>query len=469
MDQEYLRDITKESNEYRNWKSIFESYTDLYAGGAQFKAKANQYLYRRHREPGEIFGERAERAFYENYIGSIIDWYASTLFRREALFTVDEATKNEAQFYFGFLQNCDRNGTGISDFFRKRFCEALVYGRSYVCLEFPLQTTIFANRSEELKAGADRPYLVGYTPVSTLSKRYDDFGKLEQITFIVSETAGSGIGEAKAKKLLAYDQENFYLIAQDESTANKEFRILSTGRHSCASQLMPPVFELEVSEGMWLMNKAASLQLEHYNKSNSLAWSLGMALYATPVIYSKKDWSKMLGESYYIHLDPEDKFGWTEPEGNVYKIAMDNLNRLQEEIYRTCYVLNQSKSWLGGSKAESASSKKQDYQITQEVLRAYGDNVKDCLKKVLHSVVVARKDRVALTVGGLDQFEVGELKEELDDAKALLALGIESQTFKRQLFKRLALKLLSDSNELTKNRIASEIDETLVEKEEPKA
>ena len=38
---------------------------------------------RRHKEPGEVYQERLSRVFYENYIGSIIDWYAATLMRRE--------------------------------------------------------------------------------------------------------------------------------------------------------------------------------------------------------------------------------------------------------------------------------------------------------------------------------------------------------------------------------------------------
>ena len=33
------------------------------------------------------------------------------------------------------------------------------------------------------------------------------------------------------------------------------------------------------------MNKAALLQLEHFNKSNALSWALTMGLFATPVIY----------------------------------------------------------------------------------------------------------------------------------------------------------------------------------------
>ena len=72
---------------------------------------------------------------------------------------------------------------------------------------------------------------------------------------------------------------------------------------------------MKVSDGLWLMNKAALLQLEHFNKSNALSWALTMGLFATPVVYSERPWNQIVGEAYYIQLGPNDRFGWTEPEG----------------------------------------------------------------------------------------------------------------------------------------------------------
>ena len=97
-----------------------------------------------------------------------------------------------------------------------------------------------------------------------------------------------------------------------------------------------PIFELGISKGLWLMNKAALLQLEHFNKSNALSWALNMGLFAMPVVYSDRPFNQIMGESYYIQLGPDDKFGWAEPAGNVFQVAVDNLTRLKDEIYRVC-------------------------------------------------------------------------------------------------------------------------------------
>jgi hypothetical protein len=200
--------------------------------------------------------------------------------------------------------------------------------------------------------------------------------------------------------------------------------------------------------------------LEHFNKSNALAWALTMGLFATPVVYSDREWNQIVGESYYIQLAPGDRFGWTEPEGHVFQIASDNLARLKDEIYRVCYQMNQAT----GSQAatlQSGISKQRDFSVTQEILKAYGDIVKDSIRQVLEAINIARQDGLTVDISGLDEFDIGDFSTELDNAKTLLGLGIESSTFKKQLYKRVALKYLCDVRQEVKNQISAEIDASL--------
>src|SRR5437763_895446 len=164
---------------------------------------------------------------------------------------------------------------------------------------------------------------------------------------------------------------------------------------------------MKVSEWLCLMHRAALLQLEHFNKSNALGWALTMGLFATPVIFADREFSQVVGESYYIQLGKDDRFGWTEPEGKVYKIASDNLVRLKEEIYRVCYLLSQAGS-PGSDVRMSGLSKQRDFSVTQEVLRGYGDLVKDTMKQVLRAIAEARQDGVAIDVSGMDEFDIGD-------------------------------------------------------------
>ena len=104
-----------------------------------------------------------------------------------------------------------------------------------------------------------------------------------------------------------------------------------------------------------------------------------------------------------------------------------------------------------------------DFGITQEILRAYGDVVKSAMRQVLQAVALARKDDLQADVSGLDEFDIGDFSTELDDAKNLLALGIDSRTLKQQMFKKLAFKYLSDSRQELKNKISEEIDASLID------
>ncbi len=177
-----------------------------------------------------------------------------------------------------------------------------------------------------------------------------------------------------------------------------------------------------------------------------------------PVVYSERDWNQVMGESYYIQLGPQDRFGWTEPEGHVYQIAADNLARLQEEIYRVCHVTHAGGA-VSGSTAQSGLSKQRDFAITQEVLRAYGDAVKEGMKRVLRAIEAAREDGLSVDVSGMDEFDIGDFGTELEDAERLLNLGIKSPTLQKQVFKKLAFQFLSDVRQEVKDRIGREIDQ----------
>ncbi|HLH19242.1 MAG TPA: DUF4055 domain-containing protein [Bryobacteraceae bacterium] len=448
--------INREHPEYAARKAMWRQYQDLYAGGERFRLNAAQYLLRRNREPGQIYQERLERVFYENYIGSIVDWYAATLMRREPMLTFEGNDEGAKEFYAAFADDCDCKGTTLSEFFRRQFVQTLVYGASYTVVDFPRAAGPSRTRAEEDASGRSRAYLVDYSPEEVINWNYDDSGGLDWIVLRTSCLQQSRVTDAqweRETRWIYYDRENFQVYRKTGERGGIE--LVDEGRHGLAPLGRVPVFRMTISDGLWLVNKAALLQLEHFNKSNALSWALTMGLFATPVVYSDREWDQIVGESYYIQLGSGDRFGWTEPEGKVYQIAADNLVRLKDEIYRVCYLMNQAGT---ASDTRSGVSKERDFSITNEVLKAYGDAVKDSLRQVLQSIAGARQDGVTIDVSGLDEFDIQDFSNELDDAKKLLELGIGSETLRKQIFKKLALKYLCDARQEVKNRVVEEID-----------
>lgn len=456
-----LHHIDREHPDYVASKAVWKRYRHLYAGGEQFRANAAEYLVRRSREPGEVYFERLNRVFYENYIGSIIDWFTATLIRREPVIHFDGLTDATGAFYDLFIQNCNLKGTTLAQFFRGQMEQTLIYGKSYFVVDFPRVADTLANRGEEDASGRSRAYLVDYSPEEVINWSYDPSGRLEWVVIRTSSLRQASVKDDSWKRetrWIYYDRTTFEIYTQAARTSGEApIELVAEGQHGFASQNRVPVFEMHVSDGLWLMNKGALLQLEHFNKSNALSWALTMGLFATPVIYSEREWNQIVGESYYIQLAPEDRFAWAEPEGHTYQIASDNLVRLKEEIYRVCYLISQA-GGPAGNMVQSGLSKQRDFGVTQEILRSYGDTAKDTIRNMLEAIASARQDNLTLDVSGLDEFDIGDFSAELSDAKGLLDLGIQSETLKRQLFKSIALKYFSDSRQEIKNRIAAEID-----------
>src|SRR5689334_7795688 len=445
-------DIDQEHPEYAARKHAWRKYRDLYAGGEQFKANAAEYLVRRQREPGEVYSERLCRVFYENYVGSIVDWYAATLFRREPVITFEGNAAASKTFFAALVEDTDRRGTSLADFFRRQFTESLVTGTSYVLVDFPRSTTRPGTRAEEDASGASRAYLVEYSADDVINWSLDEHGNFDWVVIRTKQIKKDRVEDAEWRtetKWAYYDKRTYRIYGPDG--------LLAEGMHGLAKLEQTPLFSLRIPEGLWMLNRAGSLQLEHFNKSNALSWALTMGLFAMPVVYSDREFSQMVGESYYSQLGPQDRFGWTEPEGKVYQIAADNLVRLREEIYRVCY-LSQAGVEEGATHRQSALSKQMDFSITQEVLRGYGDAVKEQIRRVLRATSAAREDGLDVSVTGMDEFDIADFEADLKDATQLLTLGVTSPTLTKEVFKKLALKYLCDSRQDLKDRIVEEIE-----------
>jgi hypothetical protein len=442
---------------------MWAKYRDLYVGGEQLRANANQYLERRAKEPADIYHERLGKVFYENYIGSIIDWYGATLLRREPSISIDGPNEPGRQFFRDFLGDCDLKGSSFGEFFRRQVSDALVYGSSFILADFPRIDMPVESRAQEDLYGASRAYLVDVPATSVINWSRDERGQYDWVVIRNSYLAKASVDSkewTRETRWLYYDKFRYRIYRKaEEPGRTADIEVIAEGPHAFANQGRVPLFETKVSEGFWLMNKAALVQLEHFNKSNALSWALSMGLFAMPIIYSDREWNQIVGESYYIQLAPGDRFGWAEPDGRVFQIATDNLNRLKEEIYRVCYLLNQAANASGN--VQSGLSKLRDFAIAQEVLRGYGDTLKDTMKRVLRGIVAAREDNLEIDVLGLDEFDISDFSADLADATNLLALNIQSPTLQKQIFKRLAQKYLCDTRQEIKDQISQEIDASI--------
>ncbi len=475
-----LSALNAEHAHYTLCQESWQTYEDFYAGGEQLRRNAQKYLTKRQKEPVEVYAERLRRVFYENYLGAILDWYAATLFGTAPQVDIEEKRSLDRTFYDAFLADCDRNGTTFADFLKAVYLSALIRKTAWVLIDFPNLNAPAANQAEEDRLGKSRAYLVSYNAPDILDWGEDAAGNLEYVKVKTCNcyrpdpfTAGQRLRDTWT----IYTRENFARYERDrelqvakEASSEKDTQVALAeyGRHALSSLKRVPFIRLTLGQGLWLADRCGTVAREHFEKSNALSWALHMGLFAMPVVYSEREWHQIMGESYYIQLGPEDRFGWTEPEGKVYQLAADNLDRLKDEIYRLCYLMSQAGGREAKNIGQSGVSKAFDYQVVHEILEAYGQTIKAAGTRILSTVAEARsEDARAISVRGLDNFDIRALEDDIANALELRSLVRASETFQRELTKRIAMKALDDAPEKVKKQIAQEIDVAPVTTELP--
>src|ERR1051325_10507704 len=131
------RAIENEHPDFVAKREMWRRYSDLYAGGEQIRSRGAEYLIQRNKEPADVYHERLGRIFYENYIGSIIDWFGATLLRRDPVIQLEGDDPGGKSFFDYFIQDCDRKGTTLSEFLRQQITDTVIYGKSYTVVDFP--------------------------------------------------------------------------------------------------------------------------------------------------------------------------------------------------------------------------------------------------------------------------------------------------------------------------------------------
>ena len=147
-------------------------------------------------------------------------------------------------------------------------------GTSYVLVDFPRMTTRPGTRAEEDASGASRAYLVEYAADDVINWSLDEYGNFEWVVIRTKQIKKDRVEDPEWRtetKWAYYDKQTYRIYGEDGTHRIK-------GAHGLAKLGQTPLFALRIPEGLWMLNRAGSLQLEHFNKSNALSWALTMGL-----------------------------------------------------------------------------------------------------------------------------------------------------------------------------------------------
>jgi hypothetical protein len=472
--------LDRKNPEWLLYHDMWEKLDLLHEGGVRLKNKAEAFLIKRPKELFDVYQERMRRFTYKNILGNVTGWYITKMFQRNP--TID--AKNADAFYSDFLADSDNAGTGYIDFFRGVLLSMILYRSAYVLIDKPRASTPPASRADEQAAGLDRPYLCGYMPVQVQNWSQDSYGNLTWVvikTVIQDQETWDGL-PSTLHTWYIFDRENYYEyqmrgeLKQDADGTYKLYDangqplgqdpvsadLAGTGPHALSKLKRVPIRKVEVPATLWLANRAYLELIDHLNSENTLMWALFMANLAMPLIIGQPDMKTItLSEAGFLHLsDPKAKFSWTEPEGKSFAISQQRVDTLRQEVYRSFYLQAQGRDSSASAAGSSGYSKELDMAPAADIANGLGDYLRTGMQRVLIDVRDARGDTSPdPDVQGF-RFESRPALQDIQTSQAVIDLGLtdKSKTLEVELDKRVALSLLDDANDATKNKVVAEIE-----------
>jgi len=429
----------------------------LYEGGAAWEARISEFLPKRPAEQKELYEFRKAQATYVNHVGPICDVIAGWLFADAP--TVDGIPK-------GWVDDVDRTGAGLADWWRQRLVRALVQRRAYAWVNLPaVALPEAATLADQDAAGGRNAYLVGLDADEVINWTVDAAGALSAI--MIRRTA------MEQADLLAPQRCVIRWILIDAVSIRKwEWRPQEGGPASPKPEEEAaevgnlthgfgriPVVVIDLSPGLHVLGKLDHAATRLTRDEDALGWGLGCNMH--PLLHLATDDPKsppVLGAGFFFATGSADKLAMIESSGAGFSAMAARVQSDMEGLYRIVQQMAQSANAESSKASTSGSSKAMDWQALEIMLRSYAAVVLTAIRQTLEICNVAwRLPEEGILVTGLGSWSDEDLAEKL--ANMLIASPlVKSETFQREIAKRTVGALLDDAEAELLDKINREID-----------
>jgi hypothetical protein len=454
----------------------------LYAGGTVLKRAAQEVLLRRVKEHSDVYASRQEAFNYTNLLGNIAGWYVSSMFARQPdvlkrMKKVEDPKQAQdavppeiANWMAQWESDCDKAGTAYVDKWRDVLQHWIVYGRSWVLLDLPDSAgAAYATLGQQEQAGALDPVVLVYDPQCVKNWATDNYGNLVWAVLKVRTIVPEMLGAPMVRDTwYCYTQTEVaaYEITTDPAVrggAEAKEAALAAGyprRHALSDRNRAPLYPTAAPAGMWFGDRVQLPLLKHLNLENALDWQILQSALATLAVFGPYDDTPTLSEVGWLHFpDEKTRAEWLEPEGKAMATHRERIHELREDVYRSCYLIDQARSQRATPAAQSGVSKEQDKAPSRDAQEGFGDALRARMQAVLNDVLMIRGYQdLAADVRGFDFADKGGA-DDVELISALRAENIQSDTFDKELQKKLIrVGPVSDANPATLAAIDAEID-----------
>ena len=472
-------------------------YNALYQGGEEFKRHLRWALPRNPLEGEDVYKLRCREAYYRSYVGAIVDFFAAELFaapfavrastelaeaeppserepetdseppsERELASTPRPKTEPADPYYAALKEDCDGCGTDLASFAKKLFVEAVVDGAAWVLAELPDDDGAPPrDRGEWNDRGLGAARLKFLDAKDVLDWEVDsDGGLLWATTYACSWVRPDprSAQTLKRETWRIYDRETvetFEIVYDpDKVKLKKDTDVPSVG---VMSHRFPrvPLLRMTPADGLWLLERTADAQLEHFRLSCALSWSTKRACYPMAIFYAEGEESMpVAGPGYIQRIGIREKFEWIAPSTAPLEHLAKQIREQRDEIYRLGLQMANSVDNNATALGRSGESKAADAASAEVILKAYAGMVRECIEEIFELVSDARGDtETTFSIEGMDTFSLEGLTAALAALQTGLDMGIPSSTLIRELRTRAADMLLPTASQEVKDAVRAEI------------
>lgn len=451
---------------------LLRDYRALYRGGAAFKARVNRFLLRREQEQPQTYAIRCAEAHYRSYLGSIINQFGAMLvsspieIRAKA---ADGSLSAPDPAYAALKEDCDGAGTDLIAFVRKRAIDAMVARRAWWRLERPNFTPSAQAQNladwEQQRLGD--VVLVAAELAEVRDWSLDRLGNLLEVLTYCCESVRPTMRQPRGKTRHTWQiwdattVETFSVDVEDGAPIPED--VPGDGGIAHGFSRLPWVC-LDLGDELWIADRLASPQLEHFRQSNALGWGIRTTCYAMPVFKmfagaDGKAAAPVMGAGNFLVVGADEDVTWLAPPGDHFAVVQKEIESQKDEIYRVAQQLAQGVNNNAAAVGRSGASKLADAEATRIVLEALGQPTREAIEKSFDIAANGRGDKSQFSIEGLGGAELYDVVELTSIAPDVETANIPSPTFQREWKTRLAFALVPGADAETKDTIREEIEE----------
>jgi hypothetical protein len=487
----------------------------LYAGGPKLlenDALLSKVMPSHGSEKEDIYKERKKRAFYIPYPGSIVDKIVSELMAKPIDFEQEDTTDSVTDggkagatdsaesesgekdklpsYYTDLIKNCSQPGgvkQSLNQFAREQIFTALQCQTAWALVDLPKRPAEgYVNLDAQMKAGGLNAYVCTIDPECVIDWEEKEDGELAFVIIqdLIAKRQGIDGNRNMVTLRWRYFTETGWAVyeytydktkKQNGPTDNEDIPLKDSGTHGFGRV---PVRRMRLPDGLWAMGKLEAMARAHMNQRNALSWGQLKALFPVPVLYVQDPTpnnpitedagrvNQTHGQGHMRVLAEKDRLEYFSPDSAPYKIAMEDLTAIRDEMYRTLHSMAMSVDNSAAAAGRSADSKQVDQAAGAVVLKALGTYVREHLEDVLNLVATGRKDNIRIAAKGMDNFDDVTLTTLVQDAIGLSTVSIPSAHFQKKFKLKLAkLGLGSDITEEDVDKISKELEDNVTQDE----